>query len=130
MRNARHRIASGLMAACLLFGLFPARSLRAAPADSWAGRDKALHFTGTFVLSASGYALGTGLIRSRDAGAILGASVGLGSGALKELVDLAGAGQPSARDFAWSAAGTAVGLLFGFLIDLAVNGWSRPAARR
>lgn len=129
MRIVRHRLARGLVVACLLCGLLPPPSLRAAPADSWAGKDKALHFTGTFVLSASGYALGSGLIRSRDAGAILGASVGLGAGALKELVDLAGAGQPSARDFVWSAAGTAVGLLFGFLIDLAMNGWSRPAPR-
>jgi len=101
-----------------------------APADSWAGRDKALHFAGTFAISASGYALGAGLLRSRDTGAIVGASVGIGAGALKELLDLAGAGQPSARDFAWSAAGTAVGLLFGFLVDLAVNGWRRPSPGR
>ena len=130
MRASRTPVAAALLAGCLLVAQFPVRSLEAAPADAWSGRDKALHFTGTCVLAASGYALGTGLLRSRDAGAILGSSVGLGAGALKEIVDLAGAGHPSARDFAWSAAGTAFGLLFGFLIDLAVNGWARPSPRR
>lgn len=130
MTRFRHRVPAVLAAASLWGCLLAPQAMNAAPADSWTGRDKALHFTGTFVLSASGYALGSGLARSRDTGAILGASVGLGAGAMKELVDLAGAGQPSARDFAWSAAGTAFGLLFGFLIDLAVNGWHRPAPSR
>lgn len=128
--RVRHSACALLIASTVLFGsIMPPLDARA-QSDPWFGRDKALHFTATFVLSGAGYALGTGLLDSRDYGTLIGTSLGLGAGAGKELLDLAGMGHASWKDFAWSAAGTAVGLVVTFLIDLAARGWkTRPDSR-
>jgi uncharacterized protein YfiM (DUF2279 family) len=47
-----------------------------------------------------------------------GAALGLGAGVAKELFDLHTGGDPSWRDLAWDALGTATGLLVAYLVDL------------
>jgi hypothetical protein len=51
---------------------------------------------------------------------VLGTSAGLGAGAAKELRDRRH-GQPSWRDFTWSAAGTAAGVLVAWIVDKATD---------
>src|SRR5689334_10766777 len=78
--------------------------------DPWFGRDKALHFAACAGISGAGYgvtALFSDDLRVRIA---FGAGLGITVGAVKELVDLAGYGDPSWRDFTWDLIGTAVGV--------------------
>lgn len=89
--------------------------------DPWWGRDKALHFGLDAAISGAAYgftSLATGDVRIRIA---FGAGAGLLAGAGKELVDMAGAGTPSWRDFTWSMIGMAVGVAVAVSIDLAVR---------
>jgi putative lipoprotein len=51
----------------------------------------------------------------------VGAGAGLAAGAAKELWDLSGHGDPSARDLAWDVAGTLTGVAVAALIDWAVG---------
>ncbi len=88
----------------------------AAQSDPWIGDDKLLHLGATAAISASGYAIGSELGGAAPR-LILGASLGLAAAGAKELADLAGLGDPSAKDFVWSAAGVAVGLAIAYLID-------------
>ena len=87
----------------------------AAQEDPWLGNDKLLHFGATAVISACGYAFGAEL-GDEAPRFLIGAGLGLAAAAAKELLDLRG-GDPSYRDFIWSAGGTAAGLLVAWLID-------------
>lgn len=97
--------------------------------DPWFGRDKALHFGVSAGIAGAGYglsALGTDDIRIRIA---FGAGAGIVVGAVKELVDMTGVGDPSWKDFAWDVIGTAVGVGIAISIDLAVRSLRpKPAA--
>jgi putative lipoprotein len=97
--------------------------------DPWFGRDKALHFGASAGIAGAGYglsALGTDDIRIRIA---FGAGAGIVVGAVKELVDMTGVGDPSWKDFAWDLIGTAVGVGIAISIDLAVRSLRpKPAA--
>ncbi len=87
------------------------------PADPWFGRDKALHFTATTVISGGGYGL-TALATDKR---WLRLAVGFGSavavGATKEGVDALGRGDPSWRDMTWNAIGAATGTLIAWGLD-------------
>lgn len=90
--------------------------------DPWFGTDKGLHAAATMGLSAGGYALGVATMDRRWAGLLLGGGVALGVGALKEGLDAAGLGQPSAKDFVWDVVGTALGLGLAVTFDAAFRG--------
>jgi len=125
MRRLPLFLPSIALAACLVAAPSPAR---ADDADPWFGKDKALHLGGTALLSGIGYGLGLGGTDHRGYSFLIGASVGIGAGAIKELADFGGLGTPSWKDFTWDVIGTAVGLTVAFLIDLAVRGWD-PSPR-
>lgn len=86
--------------------------------DPWFAPDKALHFTFSAGIAAAGYG-GTALF-TEDRGVRIGVGVGLAltAGIAKELFDLAGFGDPSWKDFAWDCAGTAVGVVLSWIVDV------------
>jgi putative lipoprotein len=103
---------------------------RAADPDPFWGPDKALHFGVSAAISAGGYAAGTGLWDERWKAIAFGGGIALGAGALKEGLDAAGLGDPSWKDFAWDAIGTACGIAVALAVDLAVHGGRLPPAAR
>jgi putative lipoprotein len=112
------RLGAGALAFAALVAAGPAR---AEEADPWLGRDKALHFGACAVISAGGHgaaALATDDLRVRVG---VGAGAGLAAGVAKEVWDLSGHGDPSARDLAWDVAGTLTGVAVAALIDWAVR---------
>ncbi len=110
-----------------LVALAPAA--RAQSADDWLGPDKALHFGASALFAGGGYALGALAFDGAPGRLALGAGVGLAAGVGKELLDLAGYGDPSWRDLAWDALGTGFGVLVAWLVDQAIRAPSgRPAA--
>ncbi len=100
------------------------RSARAADPDPdpWIAKDKALHFSFSAVIAGTTYAAGAALFDARGHALLAAGGVTLAIGASKELVDLAGYGDPSWRDFAADVAGAVVGLAIGWGIDLLVRG--------
>lgn len=102
--------------ALILLVLIPLGA-RAADPDPWLGPDKALHASVAGGLALGGYALSLAFTDDVGPRLAVGAGVSLGLGALKELIDLAGFGTPSWKDFAWDAVGCAVGLLTALLLD-------------
>lgn len=131
MRLPLKTAAAALVAAFVLALALAPRDVRAAPdPDPWFGRDKALHFGLSMGLSATGYGLGVGSLDGRAWGLLVGGSVGLGAGLLKEAADLAGLGHPSWKDLAWDVAGVAIGLGIALCIDLAARGTSAAWTRR
>lgn len=91
--------------------------------DDWFGRDKALHFAASAAIAGGAYAVGALWLDDTLPRALLGAGAGLAAGVGKELLDLAGYGDPSWRDLAWDVAGTGVGVLAAWALDVAL----RPA---
>lgn len=90
----------------------PADSLR--PPDAWLGRDKALHFGASFLLTLSGQYVLTDKGNLSNAEALpFSAGVALGLGVAKEVADSRRAVGPhfSLRDLAVDALGVAVGVL-------------------
>jgi putative lipoprotein len=98
-----------------------ARPVQAQQADPWWARDKAAHLTVSLGASALTY----GLVRSRSDNRLLAAGLGMGitvaAGAVKEVLDAAGLGTPSWRDFAWDAIGALVGTLFALGLDVGIT---------
>jgi putative lipoprotein len=85
--------------------------------DDWLGPDKALHFAASAGIAGAG-TLGATLISDQPAVKLaVGCTLALLAGAGKELLDLAGLGNPSWRDFAWDVVGTFTGALTALLID-------------
>jgi len=105
-------------------GLLFSSPAAAADPDPWFGSDKALHFGVSAAISGGVYAISATQFESRTPPLLLGAGVSLAAGAGKELADLAGAGDPSWKDFAWDAIGTVVGLGVAYSIDLLARGVS------
>ena len=90
------------------------RPLPTVPEDAWLGRDKALHFGASFVLTLAGqYVFTDKADLSNGAALPLSASVALGVGIAKEVADSQRAVNPlfSLRDLAADALGVAVGAL-------------------
>jgi putative lipoprotein len=102
-------------AACVL----ASRTARAE--DRWLGRDKGLHAAASAIIAAAGYAASTPWIDAPAGRAAVGASLALGAGAAKELIDARTGGDPSWKDFAWDAIGTAVGVGVALLVDHATR---------
>lgn len=98
--------------------------------DPWLGPDKALHCAFSAGIAGAGYA-GTAFFTD-DVGVrlLVGGGLSLGAGAAKELVELAGFGHPSWKDFAWDVVGAATGLLVAWLIDHLVATWQSPGPAR
>jgi putative lipoprotein len=113
-------------AAALAFVLLVPFRARAADPDPFWGRDKAMHFGATAAISAGGYAAGTALWEERWKAIALGGGLGLGAGAIKEGLDAAGLGNPSWKDFAWDAIGTACGIVVALTVDAVVHGGRLP----
>ena len=107
-----------LAGAALLLAGGPAR----ADEDRWLGRDKGLHAAASAAIAAGGYAASTPWIDSRAGRAAIGASLALAAGAGKEIWDAGReGGDPSWKDLAWDAIGTAVGVGLALLVDHAVR---------
>jgi putative lipoprotein len=98
--------------------------------DPWWGPDKALHFGATAVVAAGGYAGGALVFDDYLRAAALGSGLALGAGIAKEMLDLAGLGHPSWRDFTWDVIGVAAGIGVALSIHLAAHEPSGPAAAR
>jgi putative lipoprotein len=118
------KLALACAASLALLGATPAA--RAADPDPWISRDKALHFDVTAGIAAVGYGVSAAWLvpDARWKSLAIGGGVALSAGAAKELLDLAGLGDPSWKDFAWDAFGTLAGLALAWGIDLAVGGVS------
>ncbi len=102
------------LAASLLLSLW---ARPASGADSWFGRDKALHFGASFGLALVGY-WGASLVFRESSGRVtVGAAFAMSGGIAKEIADLHFHGDASFRDLAWDAAGTAAGTLAAWAID-------------
>lgn len=89
--------------------------------DPWFGRDKALHFGASFALAVGGYAAASWAFERRAGRVALSASIAIGAGVAKEIADYQFKGDPSARDLAWDAIGTAAGVLVAWAIDRAIS---------
>lgn len=103
---------------------------RAGNDDPWISRDKALHFDVSLGLASAGYAVSAAwLVDARWKAIAISGAATLAVGAGKELLDLAGLGDPSWKDFAWDAAGTVAGLALAWGVDLLIGGVgsARPA---
>lgn len=116
----RQAVALGALSAFLLASL-AAPPARAAD-DAWTGTDKTVHFAASAGIAAGGYAVGTLAFDARGHALVLGGALSLVVGAGKEVADLAGAGTPSWKDFAWDAMGAVAGLAVSWGIDLLVRG--------
>lgn len=121
-------------AACLtlllLLGALPGQAQPAL--DPWWGPDKAAHYGLSAALAGSGWGLAALGTEHRPLRLAVGASLALGAGLAKELLDLAGGGAPSWRDLAWDGLGTATGLLLAWALDLLLThlaGPTTPAAQ-
>ena len=96
--------------------------------DPWFGKDKLLHFGATAAISAAGYGIGKAAFGGYAGPAIFGSSLALAAGGAKELLDLAGYGDPSWRDLTWDVIGTAVGTGICLSIDALVHHGSSSSA--
>jgi putative lipoprotein len=121
------RLAGCALAAAIVAASAPA--LADPPdADPWLGRDKALHFGACAGISSAGYglaALSGADLRTRI---VFGAGSAILVGAVKEVRDLAGFGDPSWKDFTWDVIGAVVGVGIAVAIDLVVQKVSAPRA--
>lgn len=119
-----------LVAAALVAGfvVLPSGRARAGESDPdpWFARDKALHFGATFVLSTGAYGVTAAFTERAPPRLIIGAGVALTAGVAKEIVDLAGPGDASWKDFTWDVIGTASGLVVAWLLDRYV--FRKPAS--
>ncbi len=94
---------------------------RARAEDRWLGRDKGLHAAASAVIAAAGYAASAPWIERPAGRAAAGATLALTAGAAKEIWDAGTGGDPSWKDFAWDAIGTAVGVGLALLVDHAAR---------
>src|SRR6185503_8848813 len=73
--------------------------------DPWVGQDKALHVALSTMFAAEGYGISTVFTDRIAARVAFGAGLAITAGAAKELLDLAGLGHHSWKDFAWDVFG-------------------------
>jgi len=115
------RLLAPLTLAALLSAPSPALATPPDP-DPWLGRDKALHFGVSAGITGAAYGLTSLVSDDLRVRIAFGASAGIFVGAAKEMLDMAGLGTPSWKDFTWDVIGTAVGVGIAISIDLAVRG--------
>lgn len=96
--------------------------------DPWFAPDKALHFSFSAGIAGLGYGGAALFTEDRNLRIAFGAGLALTAGVGKELLDLAGLGQPSWKDLVWDLAGTATGVLISWLVDLLVTSLTSPCA--
>lgn len=102
-------------------------SFAQADPDPWLGPDKALHFSVSAALAGVAYGTTSLFTESRPARIGVATGVAFGAGIFKELLDLSGSGQPSWKDLAWDALGTAVGVVLSWVLDVfVITPLSRP----
>jgi uncharacterized protein YfiM (DUF2279 family) len=109
--------ASAVLVVVLLALLLPRP---AAGEDRWFAADKTRHFGAGAGIAAGGYAAAVPLTRRKRWRIVLGTTAGVGAAAGKELRDRR-RGDPSWRDFTWSAAGAAAGVVVAWIIDSATD---------
>ncbi len=120
-RVSGRRVRAG--AAAVLVGLLlSSREAAAADPDPWLAKDKALHFGISAGIAGGTYAASAAIFEARGHALLTAAGVTIAIGAGKEMLDLAGYGTPSWRDFAADVAGTIVGLAVAWSVDLLVRG--------
>ena len=90
--------------------------------DPWFGRDKKLHFGASAALAVTGYGVAAVTTESRTLRTFVGVSSAAVAGVGKELIDLAGYGDPSWKDLTWDGIGCAVGIGIALLVDVLVRG--------
>ena len=90
--------------------------------DPWFGTDKALHFSISAGIAGGGYGITSAFTPKLWPRLAIGGGVAIAVGAGKELLDMAGLGDPSWKDFAWDVIGVAVGLGVAVVIDFASRG--------
>jgi putative lipoprotein len=118
------------VASIVLASLVAALPVRAdPPADPFFGADKAKHFTVSAALAASGYGLSAIVFDGRKNRAVLGATLALGAGYSKEVLDAVGFGTPSWKDFVWDVIGTGVGVGIAVALDAAFSPSPTTASR-
>jgi putative lipoprotein len=88
-----------------------------ADADPWWGRDKALHFSASFMLAGDGYATAAVLSKRESSRLLAGLGAAAAVGAGKELYDATAGGDASVRDLTWDVVGAATGAAISWLID-------------
>lgn len=108
--------------------LAPASARAQSDPDPWWAPDKALHLSASAVLASGGYVGAAALGADRPTRLLAGGVFALTLGVVKELADLAGLGQPSFKDLAWDAIGTALGLVVTWAVDVLFFS-PAPAAR-
>lgn len=116
-RCAATRLALVVVAALALLAPRAASAQSAPDPDPWWGPDKALHLGLSAAIAGTGYGIAAAFTESRPLRLLIGGSAGLLAGTAKELLDLAGLGDPSWKDFTWDVIGTACGVLVAFLLD-------------
>jgi uncharacterized protein YfiM (DUF2279 family) len=89
--------------------------------DKWFAADKAKHLGAGASLAGGAYAVSMPLTERRGWRVTIGTSVGLAAAGGKEFRDRGRTGSGSWRDFAWTAGGTATGVLVAWIIDKAGN---------
>lgn len=104
------------------------RSAAAQTHDPWWGQDKALHLSFSLAISATSYGIAIPLLDAPEARVLFAASIGLSAGVGKELLDLAGYGDPSWKDFAWDVIGVAIGTAIMWTLDILLSDGPRRSA--
>jgi putative lipoprotein len=113
-----------LAAASLLLASTAARADPPDP-DPWWGKDKALHFSVCAGITGGSYAIATQLTDDVAGRAAIAASLGIGAGLGKEVLDAAGLGTPSWKDLVWDVIGTSVAVGVSVSIDFGVRAAKR-----
>jgi uncharacterized protein YfiM (DUF2279 family) len=114
---------------CVPVGLAVLLTTGPAVADEWWGRDKALHLGVSAGIAAGAYGVAALAWKEPWKRALVGGGTALFAGAAKETYDGVGPGDPSGRDLAWDAAGTAVGVGLALSIDALAHRRSRHRQR-
>jgi putative lipoprotein len=122
-------LAGAIIASMLLVSPPASAQARAADPDPWLGPDKALHFGASAVIAGGGYAVGAFAFDDYLGPIVLGTSLALGAGVVKESLDAAGLGTPSWKDLTWDVIGTALGIGVSLLVHAALGGPRGSAAR-
>ena len=111
------KLAAAAIATAIVLSTALDAHAEATNADPWFAHDKYLHGSVSAGLALTGY--GAAALTTKDVRWRLGAgaTLALSAGVAKEMVDLAGPGDASWRDFTWDVVGTATGLAIAYLLD-------------